>query len=145
MALGVFAGMMPVIPFQTALAVFLAILFRASKITAALGTWISNPLNWYFLYYFNYKLGTLLLGIKESRSVFSSIMTAIQSGEEFMVIAEKIMAAGGAIVAAFLVGGLLMGVASAPPSYYIFHRIFSAIRTWRKSRKERRNWRVADH
>ncbi len=44
MAMGIFCGMLPIIPFQTALAVTLAIFFKGSKITAALGTWVSNPL-----------------------------------------------------------------------------------------------------
>ena len=38
MAIGVFSGMMPILPFQIALAVTLALLFKTSKITAALGT-----------------------------------------------------------------------------------------------------------
>ena len=46
LAFGIFAGMMPIMPFQIALAVALALVFKGSKITAALGTWISNPLSW---------------------------------------------------------------------------------------------------
>ena len=65
MALGVFTGMMPIMPFQIAVAVALALFFKGSKITAALGTWISNPLNWYFLYYANYKLGAFILRLPE--------------------------------------------------------------------------------
>ena len=52
---------MPILPFQIALAVLLALIFRGSKIAAALGTWISNPLNWYFLYLYSYKIGAAIL------------------------------------------------------------------------------------
>jgi uncharacterized protein (DUF2062 family) len=143
-ALGVFAGMMPILPFQTAFAVTLALLFKGSKITAALGTWVSNPLNWYFQYYYSYKLGALILGIPKENRAFTSIMTAIRSGEETMVIAGKLIGASSAMITAFLLGGLLMGIVLAPPAYYIFYRLFNYIRRWRRSRKERRKWSVAD-
>ena len=124
MALGVFSGMMPIIPFQTALAVTLALFFKASKITAALGTWVSNPLNWYFLYYYSYKFGTFLLGLPERKAIFSSITTAMKSGEAPMMLVAKIVGAGGSIVAAFLVGGFVMGIVMAPPSYLVSFQLF---------------------
>jgi uncharacterized protein (DUF2062 family) len=141
MALGVFAGMMPIIPVQTALAVTLALFFKASKITAALGTWVSNPLNWYFLYYYSYKLGTSLLGLPERKAIFSSIMTAMKSGEAPMVLVAKIIRAGGTIVAAFLVGGFIMGIVSGPLSYLVSFHFFKYLKAWRRSRKEHRKWR----
>jgi len=144
MAIGIFAGMMPIVPFQTALAVTIALFFRTSKITAALGTWVSNPLNWYFLYRYSYKLGDIILGIPEQKEVFSSITDAMRAGEESMVVVEKILGAGSAFVSALLLGGFVMGVVSATPAYFIFLKVFRSIRTWRRSRKERRNWRVPD-
>jgi uncharacterized protein (DUF2062 family) len=144
MAIGIFAGMMPILPFQTALALTIAFFFKSSKITAALGTWVSNPLNWYFLYYYSYKFGALILGIREQKKVFASITAAIRAGEESMVVAGKILGAGSTFVTAFLLGGLVMGVVFATPSYFIFLKVFRSIRNWRSSRKERRNWRVPD-
>ena len=133
MAFGIFTGMMPIMPFQMALSVALALLFKGSKITAALGTWVSNPFNWYFLYYFSYKLGAFVLGLKGHGKMFSAIMTSVRDGEEALVIAEKIFAAGGLMGAAFLIGGLIMGVITAIPSYFIFLFIFRRIRQWRRS------------
>ncbi|RLC26265.1 MAG: hypothetical protein DRH56_04780 [Deltaproteobacteria bacterium] len=140
MAIGVFSGMLPIVPFQTALAVALALFFRASKITAALGTWVSNPLNWYFLYFYSYKLGALVMGLSERRAVFSSIMKAIRSGEASLVVVGKILGAGSAFVSAFLVGGLIMGLVLSPAAYLVFLQFFKSIRTWRRSRKEHRDW-----
>ena len=140
-ALGVFIGLMPVIPFQTALAVTLAIFFKGSKITAAIGTWISNPLNWYFLYYASYKLGAFILRLPERKSAFASIVTAIESCQgiqDIMIIVAKFLGAGGAFVAAFLLGGLIMGIAFAPPAYLLFLKFFTAVKRWREHRKERR-------
>ncbi len=144
MSLGIFAGLMPILPFQTALAVLLALAFKASKITAALGTWISNPLNWYFLYYYSYTIGASVLGVRGQQGpLFSSIMTSVRLREDGMVIAQKIMEAGGLMVASFLTGGLIMAVVGAIPSYFIFLLIFSRIRAWRDGRKSRRRWGTA--
>ena len=139
MSFGILAGMMPIMPFQMALALALALLFKGSKITAALGTWISNPLNWYFLYYFSYKIGVSILGPHGQDAIFSSIMTAVRSGEESMVIVEKIISSGSLMGVTFLVGGLIMGIVAAVPSYFIFLIIFKKIRAWRELRREQKH------
>jgi uncharacterized protein (DUF2062 family) len=139
MSFGIFTGMMPIMPFQMALAVALALLFKGSKITAALGTWISNPLNWYFIYYFSYKLGAFVLRLEGHRQMFTAIMTAVRTGEDGLIVAQKIMAAGGFMGAAFLTGGLILGVVTAVPSYFIFLFIFRRIQEWRASGKRKKN------
>jgi hypothetical protein len=135
MALGIFVGMMPIMPFQIAVAIALAILFRASKITAAVGTWISNPATWYVVYYYDYKLGSSLLGISPDRAFFSSVMRALDSGESPIAVISKILGAGGTGFTAFLIGGLLIGVLIAIPSYFIWLKVFRYIRLWRRNRK----------
>ena len=144
MAFGVFSGMMPIMPFQTVLAVGLALFFRSSKITAVLGTWVSNPLNWYFLYYYSYKLGASIIGLSGKSAVFSTIMKAVRSGEAPMVIVGKIFGQGTAFVSAFLIGGGVMGIVSGAVCYFVFLLIFKNIRAWRQSRKGRRNWRLTN-
>jgi uncharacterized protein (DUF2062 family) len=117
----------------------LALIFKGSKIAAALGTWISNPLNWYFIYFCNFKLGAFILRIPEENAFFSSVMSAIKSGEESIVIVGKILGAGGVGLAAFLLGGLVMGIMVAVPSYFAFLPMFRKLRAWRRARRERRN------
>jgi uncharacterized protein (DUF2062 family) len=146
MSFGIFAGMMPILPFQTAVALILALAFKGSKITAALGTWISNPLNWYFLYYYSHKIGASVLGLQGRQgAMFSSIMTSVRLREDGMVIAEKIMSAGGLMAASFLTGGLIMATVTSIPSYFIFLYIFRKIRAWRESRRGKKSWRVTEH
>jgi len=135
MTFGIFTGMMPIMPFQMALSVALALIFKGSKITAALGTWISNPLNWYFLYYFSYKLGAWVLGMEGYSAMFTTIMDMVRSGAESMVIVEKILESGGLMAAAFLVGGVVLGLVTALPSYFVFLYIFKRIRQWRDPRR----------
>ncbi|MBN1105890.1 MAG: DUF2062 domain-containing protein [Deltaproteobacteria bacterium] len=138
MAFGIFTGSMPIMPFQIALAIALSMVFKGSKIAAALGTWISNPANWYFLYYYSYKIGARILGLRHTSEMFHSIMSSVHQGEDGMVIAEKIMDAGGSMVAAFLLGGLILGLVIAPPSYFIFLRLFRSMEEWRQRRAVRR-------
>jgi len=139
MALGVFAGILPIIPFQTAFAIMLAVFLKASKITAAVGTWVSNPLNFYFLYFYTYKLGAALMGLPDRNAGFSSIMSTIRSGEEPLALIWNILGAGTNCVMAFLLGGVLLGILVSIPSYFIFLYIFRSIRSWRKKRKEARS------
>ena len=139
-AFGIFAGMMPIMPFQIALAVTLALIFKASKIAAALGTWVSNPLNWYFLYSYSYKIGASILGIPGKSKIFSSVMASMRQGEEAIAIIAKIAGAGGSMAAAFVLGGLIMGLAAAIPSYFIFLNLFQLIRQWRQERRASKYW-----
>jgi hypothetical protein len=136
-ALGVFAGVMPVIPFQTILALTLALVFRASKVAAALGTWVSNPLTWTFLYYSSYKLGAWFLGLSGTDAIFVAIMTSIRAGEEWMVIVGKMAAARKTILVTFLTGGFLLGLISAVPSYLFSLAFFLKVRQWREETRSR--------
>lgn len=141
LAFGIFAGMMPIMPFQIAFAVMLALIFKGSKITAIIGTWVSNPLNWYFVYYFSYRIGGALMGLSMKKGVFLSLMSSIRSGEDILVVLGKILGAGSNIVFAFLLGGFLMGVVASIPSYFLFLKIFQFIKKWREERRLRRSWR----
>ncbi len=58
---GIFSGCFPFFGLQTLMGVFLAKIFKGNSILAAVGTWISNPFTYVPLYYFNYRVGSLLL------------------------------------------------------------------------------------
>ena len=135
MAIGVFSGMMPILPFQIALAVTLALLFKTSKITAALGTWVSNPFNWYFIYIYDFKLGAYLLGVEGGHEIIKSVMASISRGDEMAVIWGKLFSSGITLVSALLIGGIIIGTVTATPTYFIFLKIFQKIREWRQKRK----------
>ncbi len=142
MAIGVFSGMMPVLPLQIALAVALALLFKASKITAALGTWASNPLNWYFIYLYDFKLGAYLLGVEGGHEILKSVMASISRGDEMAVIWGKLFSSGMTLASSLLVGGILIGTVTAVPTYFIFLKIFQKIREWRQKRKSQKALQV---
>ena len=66
LAVGVFAGCFPFFGIQSLIGLFLATIFRGSKVAAYAATWISNPLTYVPLYIFNYKIGKLLLGTEDT-------------------------------------------------------------------------------
>ena len=141
MALGIFVGIMPVVPFQMASAVALALLFRASKITAVAGTWISNPVTIYPIYKYCYDIGSLILGFDRSTKVLGRIAGALNAGE-FLDMARTILSGGGQVVLAFLLGGMVLGIICAVPSYFLVSYFFKALHTWRKARKSQRSGKI---
>ena len=62
LAAGVFSGCFPFFGVQTLLGIALASVVRGNHLLAAAGTWISNPITYLPLYWFNYQVGCCLLG-----------------------------------------------------------------------------------
>ena len=66
LAVGAFAGCFPLFGLQSLFGIFLAAIFRGSKVAAVAATWISNPFTYVPIFIFNYKIGKLLLGTKDT-------------------------------------------------------------------------------
>ncbi|NJN73491.1 MAG: DUF2062 domain-containing protein [Limnothrix sp. RL_2_0] len=60
-ACGVFTGCFPLFGLQMLLGLLLATILQGNKFTAAAGTWISNPLTYVPIYYFNFHVGQIVL------------------------------------------------------------------------------------
>jgi uncharacterized protein (DUF2062 family) len=115
LAIGVFIGFTPTIPIHTVLAVALAAVLRGSKLAAALGVWVANPLTIPLFYYGSYRLGTFVLGMSNltlptNYSVFS------------------LMKMGGHVTVAMLHGGVLLGIVPAVLTYFLTYRFTSSPR-----------------
>ena len=115
MAIGVFIAITPTIPFHTVLAVSLAVLFRASKLAAALGVWVSNPLTIPIFYYASYRLGRFVLGMEE---------LTLPSDYSFLAIIKL----GGNVTAAMLHGGVLLGILPGVLAYFLTYKFTSSPR-----------------
>jgi uncharacterized protein (DUF2062 family) len=61
-AIGVFLAFSPFLGIHTVAALGLAVLFRASRLAALLGTLVNNPVTMTFLYLFELRLGSRILG-----------------------------------------------------------------------------------
>ena len=75
LAVGIFSGCFPFFGLQTLMGVSLAKILKGNSILAAVGTWISNPFTYVPLYYFNYRLGSLILNKNKNIVDFSHITT----------------------------------------------------------------------
>jgi len=113
MALGVFIGVTPTIPFHTALIMVICLLFRQNITAAVLGaTIISNPLTIPFLYLAQYEIGRIMLGISENPFIITNYDI------------NTILEIGWHILYPLMVGGLLLAVVFTVPSYFItYHAV----------------------
>ena len=74
LAIGVFSGCFPFFGFQTLIGVFFAKIAKGNIVLAAIGTWISNPFTYVPLYYFNYKVGSILLNTSSNNIIEKSLV-----------------------------------------------------------------------
>lgn len=112
LAVGVFGGCLPALPglpLQSLVGLLLAFVFRASKIAALVGTWISNPLNWFVFYWAEYKIGSLIIPMDLKIDPLSmNIHDLVSMGMKGILV----LVVGGAILGLPL--GLLTYVVSLP-------------------------------
>jgi len=116
MALGVFVGMSPFFGFHTAIAVLLASLFKWSKITAAVGVFITNPVTAPIIYPLTYRLGAMLTGFSEPIQ-----WTRLLEPVAFIELLKN----SPMIIIDMLAGGILVGIPLSIIVYFIAHAIFS--------------------
>jgi hypothetical protein len=133
MAFGIGIGVMPIIPFHMITAVALAVFFGASKITAAAGTLICNPVTMYPIYKSSYEIGVFILGFDYHTTLLVPVTEALRHGEYFNAT-QTILSGGSMAVASFLCGGILLGLLFSVPSYFLFYYVFKSLIAWRKSR-----------
>lgn len=123
-AAGVFIGLLPVMPFQTVLALVLAFAVRGSKIAALLGNWVSNPLTWAPSYILYYHIGGALAPFTVPPLDLDSLKMSqmLELGWEFFM--------------AMLLGGLVVAAPAAAASYF---GALKAVAVYRSRRKARLN------
>ena len=121
LAIGVFVGVTPTIPFHTAIIVLLCLLFRQNITAAYLGSWIiSNPLTIPLFYLSQYELGRFLLGMESCRFAITDYTLG------------SITALGWEILLPLLTGGILMAPFFAVPAYFVTRRLITSIRAGSK-------------
>ena len=109
-ALGIFIGMTPTMGVQMPIAVFFAAILKWSKISAAFGVWITNPITSPFIYGITYVVGAKLLGLKATLNLPDDLTWSI---------VKEILKNAPAIFGALTVGGIIIGLPLAILSYYL--------------------------
>ena len=122
MALGVFIGAMPIIPFQSVTVILLAFVLRTNKLAAWLATCYSNPLTMIPFYSFLFMVGKMFY--PAGRLAFDASRLEM----------ESMIAAGWDFFLVMLVGGLVVGVPAAAATYFV---TVAAVRRFRRLKAER--------
>ncbi|HAY22622.1 DUF2062 domain-containing protein [Desulfobacca acetoxidans] len=107
MALGVFIGVTPTIPFHMISALALASILRVSRTAAVMGCWVSNPITIPALYYFSFKLGKLLLYPHQHLTFPHTINLS------------ELLQLGWRVNLALQTGGLLLALPSGMVAYFL--------------------------
>ena len=126
-AAGVFSGCFPFFGLQTLLGVALASVVRGNHVLAAIGTWISNPITYLPLYWFNYQVGSSLLD--QGQHDFDLTQLNDQDlwaqGWAFstrLLLGSSLVGAIAALFTSCVVYGLLKGPAKAKSRQRIYRR-----------------------
>ncbi|MEB3338356.1 MAG: DUF2062 domain-containing protein [Leptolyngbyaceae bacterium] len=106
LAIGVFWGMFPLPGLQMAIAILTAALLQGSKLAAAAGTWLSNPLTTLPLTALNFHIGQLVLG----RDLEDLPEVRLQS-------LEGIQQLGSEFLSSYLLGCLIVGTVTGTATY----------------------------
>ena len=123
MAIGVFVGVTPTIPFHTVIAVALAFVLKGSKPAAAIGVWFANPITIPIFYIGSFKLGTLILNKPIPFDVkFESI--------------NELMTLGLDVTIAMIVGGAVLGILPAILAYILTYRFVVIVREKARRKKQ---------
>lgn len=121
MALGVFVGVTPTVPFHTVTVLFLAPLLRVSPVTAVMGICIMNPVTMAPLYFAAYKIGKLIL--------FRQAPLNFPETVDFYTVLDLLWRGG----LALQVGGLIIAL---PPAIIAYFLTLWAVKRYRRIRCE---------
>jgi len=94
MALGIFTGSMPILPFQIAWPSSSPLSSRRARSPQPWAHGSATP-QLVFPLFLQLQDRAAILHLPDTSDIFSSIMTSVQNQDEGMVIAEKIMSAEG--------------------------------------------------
>ena len=102
-AIGVFCGCFPLFGLQSLLGVGLASLLRGNYLLAMSGTWISNPLTYIPLYWFNYQIGSAVLDNGQYQYDLSRIGWQEIWGQGWILCSRLLL---GSLISGFCLGTL---------------------------------------
>jgi uncharacterized protein (DUF2062 family) len=99
--IGIFVGLMP-LPGQTVIALLAAMLFRVNLPVAGIATWVTNPITMVPFFYWEHRLGTLILELPIKEIDIDLSLDWVTSG--FLTIWKPLLL--GAFISATIVASL---------------------------------------
>lgn len=137
-AIGIFVGITPTIPFHTIMVFLLCFILRGSKIAALLLTFmVSNPLTFFFQYYFSWRLGNWITLNELSWAKACGILKIISSTATFTEIVAALGQLGQDTVTVMLVGGVVLALPFTLTGYLFSYYFFSLLKKRRQKSPNR--------
>jgi uncharacterized protein len=133
-AFGVFWGMFPLPGLQMAIAILTAAIFRSSKLAAAAGTWLTNPLTTLPFTAINFHVGQRVLGRQLSDLPFDDLQSF-----------DDVFQLGGDVITSYLMGCLVTGAIAGLVSYFVGVPLVTAVRKRVAERRLKRLHQRARH
>jgi uncharacterized protein (DUF2062 family) len=131
LAMGIFVGFLPIIPFQTVFILLLCTIFKTNKLAGVIGsTVLTNPLSAMPVFYAQHFLGRIFILHDFSYDKFKhlffhfSISEVNEVGREILIMAKMVS-----------IGGLILGVLFYPFVYYSTKNYIVRFRKKIKDRK----------
>ena len=121
-AIGVFVGITPTVPFHTLLTMGISLLARKSKLAALLGSVIANPFTLPLIYFLDFRIGAFLIGSEAPWVAFSTFSF------------PQMLKLGTHLIIPLVLGGVVLGAALSIPAYFIARRLVVVYR------KEKQKW-----
>ena len=127
-AVGVFIGITPTIPFHTILAILFSFILRGSKVAALLATFaVSNPLTFFPQYYFSWKIGNWLSPGQHSWEEVSGLIDSIVNGGNFAETFSALAAIGFDSLMILVGGGIILATPFTIVFYFWSYFIFRSL------------------
>ncbi len=134
-AIGVFLGIMPIMPFQTILVVLATVVTRTSTIAAVLSSFlVANPLTYVPQYYFSTMIGNALTPYDLTWSRIKEAMDLMSQDPGFYKSLRILVELGYESVIVIVVGGMILAIPFTLASYYISLPVFQKIKKRREQK-----------
>ncbi|MBS3734393.1 MAG: DUF2062 domain-containing protein [Phycisphaerae bacterium] len=132
-AIGVWAGWMPIVGIQMITTFILAACLRANKAVGMPWVWVSNPATMAPMYLADYWVGCTLIGRNWSDPGF---LEALNATGGWWNKATAWLEATRNVVVPLMLGGVVVGVAFAVPTYFLIRWSVVAYRRHRRRRRK---------
>lgn len=125
--IGVFIGITPTVGVQMILVMLLAVLvsplFQFNRVAALLTVYISNPLTFVPLYWFNYEVGTLFVAGELTRDELRGILNYSNFSQWWETVVLLIVEVGGPLIIGSLVVASVCAVLTYPAMLWLLRRV----------------------
>ncbi len=119
-AVGVFFSFTPLVTLHMVLALFVAVVLRANKVTTMVGVWVNNPYTMPFVFYGCFRLGEWILGMEIPPPSFETYTLG------------AVLKAAVPYAAPLFLGTTIVGLAAAALGYVVVYRIAVRVKSARR-------------